>query len=141
MLYDISELSNLENTIKILQKDISKGVFYLEGDLGTGKTQFVRTWLNLLGYNEAIPSPTWNIINEYQINDKNIIHADLYRISDAEELIYLDVDLWQERADLIFIEWAEKGQGFVPEADFILTFTLESSFRFLKFTTNLRKML
>jgi tRNA threonylcarbamoyladenosine biosynthesis protein TsaE len=96
------------------------GVIYLEGDLGAGKTSFVRALLNALGAGERIKSPTYSLVESYRIGDLEAHHLDLYRIADAGELEWLGLaDLWTP-ASLVLVEWPERGGGSLPRADLVL---------------------
>ena len=136
--YEITSLSALEATIALLIPEHASGMIYLHGDLGTGKTTFVARWLKMLGYSGIVTSPTYRLINEYRIDERRIIHADLYRLGEAEELLYLDCDDWRPQEQLIFIEWPQQGQGYLPEADAKAHFTLRGKTRRLSWT-NTRK--
>lgn len=131
MIFDINSFEQLEIAIQSLRPKLH-GVIYLEGDLGVGKTTFVAHLLAQMGYQEVVTSPTYTLINDYHIQGKTIYHIDLYRLCDPEELMYLDVRDWQSRADLILIEWATKGEGYLPQANLILNFTLNAQGRTLQ---------
>ena len=88
-------LSSLEDTKKLgqeLAKEILKRkgeaafVVFLDGDLGTGKTTLVKEIIFALGVKEKVKSPTFTIIEPYELNNENIYHVDLYRIIDPTEL-------------------------------------------------------
>ena len=66
-----------------------RGVVWLQGDLGAGKTTLVRSLLRGLGYEGRVKSPTYTLIEPYQVGDRSIYHLDLYRVSDPGELEYL----------------------------------------------------
>jgi len=109
-----------------LAKIISKGlVVFLEGDLGAGKTTFVRGFLRQLGYNGAVKSPTFTLVESYLINSQNLVqqtiyHFDLYRLSDPEELDYIGLSDYMDGQAIVFIEWPDKGAGFLPQADLLI---------------------
>ena len=120
-------LSSLEDTKNLGQeiakeilkrKDKSAFVVFLDGDLGTGKTTLVKEIIFALGIKEKVKSPTFTIIEPYELNDKNIYHIDLYRINDPTELEIIGLrEYLNESEAIIFIEWPEKSFGFLKKFD------------------------
>ena len=120
-------LSSLEDTRKLgqeLAKEILKRkgeaafVVFLEGDLGTGKTTLVKEIIFALGVKEKVKSPTFTIIEPYELNNENIYHVDLYRIIDPSELEIIGLrEYLNESNAIIFIEWPEKGYGYLKKFD------------------------
>ena len=91
---------------------------HLSGDLGTGKTTLVKEVLNCLGIENFINSPTFTLIEPYEINDLKIFHIDLYRVEKITELSAIGLEEYLQEANSInFIEWPEKGSGFLKEPD------------------------
>lgn len=104
-------------------------VVYLHGDLGAGKTTFVRGVAESFGFNEPVRSPSFTIVNRYPVQHetiKTILHVDLYRIEDPSELMQLALEDELGRPDVIgFIEWAEKGGEALVAATKNMTFSIQ----------------
>jgi len=102
---------------------------FLQGDLGAGKTTLVRGILRGLGHKGSVKSPTYNIVEPYTINDKAFFHFDLYRLMDVEELEYMGMRDYLNKDSICFIEWPDKGEGFLPEPDLLLDIKINGSQR------------
>ena len=95
---------------------------HLSGDLGTGKTTLVKEILNCLGIENFINSPTFTLIEPYEINDLKIFHIDLYRVEKITELSAIGLEEYLQEANSInFIEWPEKGSGFLKDPDIAIS--------------------
>ncbi|MFT4677039.1 MAG: tRNA threonylcarbamoyladenosine biosynthesis protein TsaE [Candidatus Azotimanducaceae bacterium] len=110
------------------------GVVYLKGDLAAGKTTFSRGILRSYGYEGAVKSPTFTIVEPYDLQFGQVYHFDLYRIAQPEELEYLGVDDYLEGGHLCLVEWPERGDGFLPNADIVVELAPRGRGRHIKLT-------
>lgn len=122
---------------KIAKQFPKGGIVLLEGDLGVGKTTLVRGLLRSLGFQGTVKSPTYTLVEPYQINDRTIYHFDLYRLGDPEELEYMGGrDYWSSNA-LCLIEWPDRAQGYLPDADLKLILIHAGDKRIVKLSNTL----
>ena len=95
---------------------------YLYGDLGAGKTTLSRGIVQYFGHDGAVKSPTYTLVEPYELEKKSIFHFDLYRMASADELSYLGLeDYFNITNRLCLVEWPEKGKGALPAADLHVT--------------------
>lgn len=91
------------------------GVVWLQGDLGVGKTTFVRAMVSALGGGETATSPTYDLVHRYQGRSDSIYHVDCYRLREPEEARDLDWGTITNGAALL-IEWPERAGTWAPAA-------------------------
>ena len=89
-------------------------VLALSGELGAGKTHFVKGVVAGLGADCAVTSPTFTLIHEYRGGRLPVFHADWYRIDDEEELIKIGMDDYLAEDGVVIVEWAGKFRGALP---------------------------
>ena len=116
---------------------ISDMTVVLKGEMGAGKSTVVRSVLRGMGYRNIVPSPTYTLVEPYEVQSGKIYHIDLYRISNPDELEFLG---WSDLNDgLKFIEWPERVPLLFEQADLILSLEYISSGRTLEFSSRTKK--
>ena len=104
---------------------------YLYGDLGAGKTLFTRACVHALGFEGYVKSPSYGLLETYRLAGLTVLHLDLYRIEDPEELEYLAIrDLYREDT-VLMVEWPDRGSGHLPPPDVALEFDEINETRFV----------
>ncbi len=102
---------------------VSPLVVGLSGDLGVGKTTWVRAMLGGLGFEGRVPSPTFTLLEHYEIDALTVVHLDLYRLAAARELEFLGFRDWLALPRVwLLAEWPERGGAFASSLDLELTF-------------------
>jgi len=107
-------------------------VIYLVGDLGAGKTTFVRGFLRGLGYAGRVPSPTYTLIEPYDIAGYAVSHIDLYRLRSPDEVDALALAELGGGTSIMLIEWPENGGIGVPAADLRIELAIDGPGRVLR---------
>ena len=108
-----------------LAKALTPGlVIYLHGDLGAGKTTLVRALLNSLGHHGRVKSPSYALVEQYEVSGLHLRHFDLYRFRDAAEWEAAGFRDEFDGRNICLIEWPEKAAGLLPQEDVAIDFEI-----------------
>ena len=129
--YYLSEIN--EAVQKVLAENPEKVILF-NGEMGTGKTTFIKALCKNLGIENATSSPTFSLVNEYEsINNHIVYHFDMYRLKHQSEALDMGIDEYLYSGNWCFIEWADKIPDLIPENHSVITIsTLEDGKRALE---------
>lgn len=130
-LPDPAATAQLGNALARALLDVAplRFVIYLDGELGAGKTALTRAVLAGLGYTGRVPSPTYTLVEPYELDGFRALHIDLYRLRDPSELDHLGLEDELGPGSLLLAEWPERGAGRLPPADLSCHFGFDGAGR------------
>lgn len=116
-LYLHDEAATLQLGRRLAQLIGAVGLIYICGDLGAGKTTFARGFMQGMGYCGRVKSPTYTLIEPYQVAERRVYHCDFYRIGQPQELHFIGIQEYINDQAICLIEWPERGAGVLPQPD------------------------
>lgn len=114
----VFDINSIDEAAKEMLNHVKHKTILFYGDMGAGKTTFISALVKALGGKEDVSSPTFSIVNEYQVKDDLVYHFDFYRIENETEVLDIGIEEYFYSDHWIFIEWPDKIAGILPkEAD------------------------
>ena len=123
--YQVDSVEETWAVAKELAKELKSGdVVCLEGDLGAGKTTFTQGLAAALGVPGRVTSPTFCIVQEHQSPDVLLVHMDLYRLHDADDVLTIGWEDYLARGAVLLVEWPDRAGDLIPPTARHVKFTL-----------------
>ena len=112
---------------QVLSQQVHSGIIYLIGDLGAGKTTFTRYFLQHLGHQGSVKSPTYTLVEPYNNSRIAVYHFDFYRFTHAEEFLEAGLEEYFEGDGICLVEWPKLAQPYLPAADLEIGLRISAS--------------
>lgn len=120
MTWRAERLEDLPNIVKEIIPNIQYKVIQFRGEMGAGKTTFIKEMVHQLGSKDEVSSPTYSLVNEYETPNGIIYHFDFYRINDELEAYDMGWEEYADSGNLCLVEWPERIASLIPEKNHIL---------------------
>jgi tRNA threonylcarbamoyladenosine biosynthesis protein TsaE len=109
------QIQDVDSVATKVLKELTSKTILLNGSMGVGKTTFVKSLLKALGSNDDVSSPTFSIVNEYELPNDLMYHFDMYRIKNEDEALQFGIEDYLSSNHWIAIEWSENIPNLIPE--------------------------
>ena len=128
--FSLQEIEQIAKKIVTLSK---YKVILFEGEMGAGKTTLIQAIARHLGVVQAMSSPTFSLVNEYEYDDKLLYHFDLFRIKDIDEAYGIGIEEYLDSGNFCFIEWPDKIMSILSDYHSVVLEVVDSETRRIKF--------
>ena len=130
-------INNLDELPEVAQKIIDQlqhKLITFEGEMGAGKTTFIKEFVKALGTNDDVSSPTFSIVNEYETDNGIVYHFDFYRLNHEEEALDFGIEEYLYSNQYCLMEWPNKIVNFIPDEHHTITIENVDGVRHLNFS-------
>lgn len=131
MEFQINNLEQLPAVAKEILKQLNYKLVCFEGEMGAGKTTFIKEFVKLLGTEDDISSPTFSIVNEYDTENGKVFHFDFYRLNDEEEALDFGIEDYFYSNAYCLMEWPSRVENLIPEEHHTITIENKDGIRIL----------
>ncbi|WMI65135.1 tRNA (adenosine(37)-N6)-threonylcarbamoyltransferase complex ATPase subunit type 1 TsaE [Aestuariibaculum sp. YM273] len=118
-------LEQLDEVAQQIIKNLKTKTLLFHGEMGAGKTTLIKALIKALGSQDEVSSPTFSIVNEYELKDDKIYHFDLYRIKEAEEAYNFGIEDYLDSGYWNLIEWPDVIKDLLPSEFDILSIDIK----------------
>ncbi|WP_395091529.1 tRNA (adenosine(37)-N6)-threonylcarbamoyltransferase complex ATPase subunit type 1 TsaE [Vaginella massiliensis] len=130
MVYFLKSIADIPRVAQEVAKQLQHKIICFEGEMGAGKTTFIKGLIQALGSEDDVSSPTFSLVNEYDtVDGKKIYHFDFYRIHDATEALDIGLEDYLYADAYCMIEWPDKIINFVPKEHHVIRLEIEDGVR------------
>lgn len=119
-------IDQVEAVAKQLITSATSRTLLFYGDMGVGKTTLIKALVNALGSADNVSSPTFSLVNEYELKDEKIYHFDLYRINDLEEAYNFGIEDYLDSKHWVIIEWPQIIEPILSGDECVVNLTIQS---------------
>lgn len=131
MEYKINGLEEIPAVAQQIIDQLTYKLICFEGEMGAGKTTFIKEFVHLMGTDDEISSPTFSIVNEYDTNNGKVYHFDFYRLNDEEEALDFGIEDYFYSNAYCLMEWPSRIENLIPEEHHVITIENRDGIRYL----------
>ncbi|WP_282628957.1 tRNA (adenosine(37)-N6)-threonylcarbamoyltransferase complex ATPase subunit type 1 TsaE [Empedobacter sedimenti] len=133
MEFIINSLDELPEVANKIINQLQYKLITFEGEMGAGKTTFIKEFVKALGTNDEVSSPTFSIVNEYETDNGKVYHFDFYRLNHEEEALDFGIEEYLYSNQYCLMEWPNKIANFIPDEHHTITIENVDGVRHLNF--------
>lgn len=116
-------IDDIDEVAKSVLEQLESKVVLFQAEMGSGKTTFISALLKVMNSEDAVSSPTFSIINEYDIPNDKVYHMDCYRLKSIDEAYDIGIEDYLDNNYYVFIEWPEKIESLWPDVFDVISIT------------------